>query len=245
MPKLLLKAGRIKVKKIPDFKTEQDLAKEVVAWLKEQAFEVYQEVKIYSSRCDIVAVRAGIHCAIETKLQFNNSVVMQAFRNKNCAEYSYIAVPRYRYGDEKHLLEMFMRQHGIGLIKVEKYAYREGCKIDYEIKPNLNRHARKSPSLYIKNFLNEAQKEQACAGTNRGGYWTPFSHTCSHILKEVQINNGIGLKELAKKIDHHYNTDGSFVSCMRKLIEQGVVKGVEGRLEKGKLKIYLKEQPCP
>lgn len=189
--------------------TEADLAKEVVAFLTEMGWEVYQEVEGPGGRCDIVAVRGKIHWAIECKLSLGLSVMEQAYNwiQTGTAHYVSIATPKYVGGN---LAGVICRQYGIGTLFVKYEEVRE------QTKPRLHRRARGFK-------LHEAQKTFCEAGSNKGGHWTPFKQTVRELINMVRNEPGVEFNRLIKALDHHYSSYATAKSCLRGFIGTHVI----------------------
>lgn len=98
--------------------------------------------------------------------------------------------------------------------------------------PRFRRDARLVESLRSK--LTEQHKDFAAAGSQAGGYWTPFKETCGEVLRLVRQKPGITLKELMGSLKHHYSSNASARSSLIYWADRGKIRGV--RLErKGRL----------
>ncbi len=209
---------------------EVDLAKWIIAYLTDLHWEVFQEVVGYSGRADIVARQSSLVWVIETKTSLGLSVISQANGWRAHAHLVSVGTP--------HLPGVFTeevcKRFGIGIIA----AYRED-QIREVLRPVLNRKPCNIPKLC------EEQKTYAEAGTNGGGYFTPFRRTCNNINNLLNSHpEGMPLKDLVAKIDHHYHTNSSARICLRTWISEGKVPGVELLIEKGKCIVLKVVKKC-
>ena len=217
---------------------EQELAAVVVDWLRAEGWEVYQEVTTGSGRADIVAVRGPVRWAIETKTSLNLAVMDQAADNVAWFHYSSIAVPapaNSSFASPRNwkLAQKVAGLLGFGILRVlpESGARDSRVFVDDRCTPRFNRR----PGLVD---LHEAQKTEGQAGSNGGGYYTPFRATCERLVWYVTRRPGLTLKEAVRNIRHHYASEPSAVQSLAKMIRQQVIPL---RLEHGKL--YLPETP--
>jgi Holliday junction resolvase-like predicted endonuclease len=215
---------------MPDF-SEADLAKKVVAWLREQEWKIYQEVEGGGGVADIVATRGPLVWVIECKKTLGLSVLSQAYKWRYHAHFVSIAVPMTKKRWLEQSAEVFMRDYGIGCLRVDvKGQYYRDVEVAEDPKLFRTRYAKK-----LRESLCEEHRTFAQAGTNRGGHWTPFKRTCGYLVDMVTRpgNNGMLLHEAIKKLEHHYVSDKSAVASLKHLIEKGGVKALEGfRLER-------------
>ena len=216
---------------------ETQIAEKVVKYLQQMGYDVYQEVKLYSRVCDIVAKLGNITWAIECKTSFGLSVMEQAYKWKQNANYVSIAVPKVKnkFGYK------ICQDYGIGVFTlpysgVFTLPYLEWENIVERIKPKLNRNIGTSFMLF------ERQKTHCKAGTATGGYWTPFQETKKNLIKLVESNPGVTFAEAIKKIDHHYATVGGAKSALRQWIGSSAIPELKCENIKGNvLQIFPKD----
>lgn len=210
------------------FTKETDLAKEVICWLKDQQWEVYQEVGTgYGNPvCDIVAVQNNIVWALECKLSASLALLKSA--NNWCgwyANYVSVVVPEVnrKNRDVRGMFERYARHDGIGVVRV-------GTNHIWEtVRPRLWRC--KGKGIYgLRHYLVEAQKTMCEAGSKGGGHWTSFRQTCINMERVVRDNPGITMKELMGKVEHHYRSSSTARSCILKWLQDSKIPGV--RFEK-------------
>jgi len=213
---------------------ETEVAAAIVDWLRVQHWEVYQEVTYCGDIADIVAVQGPAIWVVECKTTLGLDVIAQAWRWIHYAHLVSVgttAPQKLRRCDSfvRHIL----REHGIGLLQTHD-GYDGSLVVDNTEDPPISRP--RFPGL--RDALKEEQKSFAPAGNANGSRWTPFQATCRAVLEYVNENPGVTFKELIKAIDHHYASDNSAKVSLRHWIEQGVVKGVESRLEGRALHVY-------
>ena len=222
------------------FSTETELAKTVIAWLRNMDWEIYQEVQCGSGGpiADIVALRDGITWAIECKLSMSLALLEQAHEWCGRANYTSIACP-YKHLKGHSFAREVMKHFGIGHLSIQgaQYTSMENRSVDERMKA---RFFRKTPES-IKKWLNESQKTFSEAGNSCGSRWTPFAQTCANILEFVKQNEGCSLSDVMKRLKHHYASPASARGAIRKWGLAGSIKGVYFKQE-GKI-ITLQTQP--
>ena len=213
-------------------RSEADVARPVVAWLREMGFEVYQEVSLGAGRgvADIVAMMNGVTWIIETKTSLSWDVLEQADNRKRWGHKVSVACPR-RYKSSRYP-ERILGMVGVGLIYVSA-TMRE---VDEVIEPQFRRRV-----TCIKKYLNEEQKTYVEAGTAGGGHWSPFKETCKELLRVVKEKPGISVKDaIATMTKHHYRTNKTAAACIVQWANVGKIPGVELRQEGKKRTLHLK-----
>jgi len=224
------------------FRSECDLAREIVRYLHDLRWEVYQEVMLRPPDnepnrrervADIVAVQDGQLWVVEVKLSFGLELLEQAYRWLGFANYVSVASPR-----RSHFGSIVCRRFGLGALCASKYL--EDARVIEEIAPAFSR--RTTPRL--RESLVEKQKTFAEAGNAKTRFYSPFQATCEEILKVVTTRPGITLKELLSSIKSHYKTPESARGSIVKWADKGVIPGVEVRREDRKIALYpSKEKP--
>ncbi len=203
-------------------RSEQDIAKQVIALLSEWHYDIYQEVDGPGGRCDIVAVQGKILWAIECKVRFNLAVVEQAHNWLGRAHFVSVAAP----GRPSRFLARVCRDYGIGILEA---GYSEAAEI---FRPRFTRRI-KPLRLY------DEQKTFCPAGSSES-YFTPFKRTRDGIIACVTNNPGIEFSALLKTVEHHYRTLSTAKSCISKYIERGVIPGLRTEIVNRKLCIFPK-----
>jgi len=226
------------------FKSETELAEQVIKYLKDLKWEVYQEVQIasYGSIADIVAVKNGLVWIIECKLSLSLDVIGQAECWTRHANYTSVAVPAsLKDSKGRDFAYKILKQYGIGCFEMphpDSYSYRSHLQ---RIQSKLNRTAITS---LIKRSLCEEQKTWAKAGNSKGSRYTPFQDTTNQILRAVANKPGMTFKELMNEINHHYSSDTCARSSILQWIHRGVIKGVRLKLKGKNYTLYLEKKKC-
>lgn len=210
-------------KKKAAVESEAALARSVVTELQRLGYETYEEVALGygSKRADVVGVRGPVVAIVECKTAMSLRLLDQLCEWDGYAHYLIGAVPYYRRGRAVFRL---LHAIGAGLWSVGQYSD-SGLDVREDIAPQLRRRA---DTRRLLRSLNPAQRsgQMAQAGTNGGGYWTPFAGTCRAIADTVREAPGITLREALAKAGHHYSSTKSALSAMPALIRKGVVAGV-------------------
>lgn len=193
---------------------------------------MFQEVTGAGGRADIVARQGSIVWVIETKTTFGLPVIEQAKRWSLHAHLVSVGTPSYpgEFGQE------VCRLFGVGIISSGR-TYSDGSGTKEVLRPRLNRKPWKLPRLC------EEHKTYAEAGTNGGGYFTPFRRTMRIVEEEVRRTPGITIKELVKRVDHHYCSDSTARQCLAKWLMSGEIPGYGVQYEKGKNIVVKLEVP--
>lgn len=204
------------------FTSEAEMARIVVGWLKEQRWEVYQEVAHMGRRADIVATRGPLVWAIETKLSLSLSLFDQVMGWRPFAHHVSMATP---YGPSQQLRRI-LQEKGIGVLIVTSH-------VNEMLQPRLNRKA------WNKWRLREEQKSYAEAGNANGRYYTSYRGTCDALFALVKRSPGISLKDAMKGIAHHYSSMTSACSAMSHWLRFDKVPGIRCEKEGRFLRLYL------
>lgn len=236
-------------------KSEADLGKIVVQYLRDLGWEVYQEVSWGqggNKRADIVAVQDRVIWILELKKTFGFDVLAQAeeWIHWNCAHKVSVVTPEPKKGRVKaYGFRKKMAEHiGAGWLQVRNGRWGQPDFVSTEATPRIQRRLRDD---HLGTFIREEHKTALEAGSQGGGYWTPFRGTALAVQETVRTCPGITLKELIEKVDHHYRSDAGARSSIRKWVSQGVIEGVEFRKEGRKLTLHPKsllsqsETPSP
>jgi len=211
---------------------ETELAKAVVAYLREYQWEVYQEVVVGGPRADIVGVRGNLLWVVEVKAALSLRLLDQAAGWIGRSHYVSIAVPFDSHPMHRSFAGRFLKQLGIGTLYVRggSHPAYDPLHAREDEKPAF---LRRVDSSHILRSLNEAQKSSV-AGIAGGGYWTPFRGTCGELRRFVREHPGCKVKQAIDSIHHHYATPASAVGSLYKLISDGKIEGLvidgDGRL---------------
>ena len=217
--------------------TEAELAAEVVKWLEGQKYEVYQEVQVgsYGRRADIVAVMAGRIWVIETKTTLSMAVIEQAVQWVGKTHWVSVCVPATKRGHTaRQFAQRVLKRFGVGIIS---YNDRQGWRSIQETRGDLCRKILPHLPDLLKAH-GEEFKGQLPVGSEGGGYWTPFKHTCNDLTRYVAEHQGCTMKEAIEGITHHYASDKSARGSLAHFIHDGVVEGLVLKHEEGKAKLY-------
>lgn len=201
-------------------KKETDLGLAVADWLKSQHWEVYQEVRfggVGSRRADIVAVQDNIVWVVECKTRYTLGVLQQAQYWE--VHYRSVAVPRIsvRYKNRHRDYSVAKRYYKVGVLEVEHYAPNDWhCR---EIVPApLQRHFHER-AKYYRSKLTPLHKTYAQAGSNEGGYLTPYRITMMNVQAFIEKNPGCTLQEIIDDLGKgHYKTTQSAKGSIRKAL---------------------------
>ncbi len=225
-------------------KSEADLGKIVVRYLEDLGWEVFQEVSWGGGggkRADIVAVKDRVVWVLELKKTFGFDVLAQAeeWIHWNCAHKVSVVTPAPKRSIKNyHFRRKMARQVGVGWLQVREGRWGQPDYVTTEEKPRIQRRLRRD---HIGTYLREEHKTTLEAGSQGGGYWTPFKGTAIAVRETVRRFPGISLKELIEKVDHHYRSDAGARSSIRKWVEKGVIEGVEFRKEGRKWTLHPKD----
>lgn len=217
---------------------ETDLAKSVIAWLRDLKWEIYQEVQVFSYGpvADIVAVLGSVIWVIETKSSLNLDVMRQANNWRPFSNFVSVAVPVLKFRDgafRYHILDLL----GVGLLRVRRNEYFKEVEVDELIRPVLNRHT----GSRLKESLREVHKTFAEAGNAEKIRWSPFQQTCSGVKKYVDAHPGATLKEVIDNVKTHYHSTDTARSCISKWAEEGAIRGVK-KVRDGKVCRFYPEE---
>ena len=194
--------------------SEIDVAKNVIAYLTDLRWEVFQEVTGQQGRADIVARQGSIVWIIETKTTFGLPVIEQARRWIPHAHRVSVGTPSYPGNFGQEVCRLF----GVGILSAGR-ALSDGSGTTEVLAPKLNRKPWKIPRLC------DEHKTYAEAGTNGGGYFTPFRRTMRIVEEEVRRHPGITIKALVDRVDHHYSRNSTARQCLAKWLIGGHIPG--------------------
>jgi len=211
---------------------EEKLAAKVVAWLKAQHWDVYQEVQKvrFGPVADIVGAFGPLRWVVECKMTLSLALLEQAMMWEHQAHFISVAIPRSHGSRGRAAARRFCDQNGIGMLAV-------GSFIQVYARPAMRRYAATWE-------LHEAQKTYAPAGTASGRHWTPFAETCDRLRTLLMSEPGLPLSVALSKIGHHYASDATARATISHYLRKrpGVVKGIECRREGRYLRLYLEEK---
>jgi hypothetical protein len=207
---------------------EVEIGQVVVAWLRGQGWDVYQEVSAGYGEptADIVAVQGAATWVIETKRNFGLVVLAQAWWWSNYATFVSVATkPTRRTRAMSGFVAHLLRCSGIGSLVVGAYG------VQREAGPRRNR-----PLLadQLRRMLVPQQMVVGEAGSCGGGYWTPYQETCRELFDVVKQDPGIRFREAMQRITHHYRTDATARSCLLRWVQANKVSGVRASIDEAR-----------
>jgi len=198
-----------------DYEKETELARAVVVWLRANGWEVWQEVDGFF---DILAVCAGVLWSIETKLAFSSPVLVQAWRRRGSAHRISVAtLPGPSHRSTRLYHARCARELGIGVVSVDRYGVRERT---------VGRLHRAPGATKLLKRLEMIPRDYVEAGTNGGGYWTPFKGFVERLEAYVGAHSGCAVKAVVRDVPHHYATEASARNRVGLLAKQGVFENV-------------------
>jgi hypothetical protein len=222
--------------------SEIELAKQVIQWLVDQHWEVYQEVQF---RCgggvaDIVAVRNNITWIIETKTTLSLTVLEQASRWNSI--FRSAAVPAAFKKDNRSLAYRIAHDYlQIGIIEVPVNSTYD--VVTEVICPPIQRqNYRFSKNYYLPELLEE-HKTYALAGNNSGSRFTPYRRTIDSVRRFIEKHPGCSIKEIMTNIgETHYSSAATAKSCIFSALQTFESDWCEAVVENGRYKFYVKEK---
>lgn len=214
------------------------MARHVVAWLRDQQWEVYQEVALHSGVADIVAVQRPLVWIVEAKLTLGLDVLAQASRWVGLAHKVSAAVLWGSRRRNNEFVSSICAWRGIGLMLVSDRDYGEAWSSPVREDVQARLHRRVNAGWASR--LVPEQQTYAEAGNSAGQRWSPFKATCREVLRVVRQQPGIQVKALIEQVSHHYNCASTARSCIMTWAVAGKIPGVEVRVEGRSARFY----PC-
>jgi len=214
--------------------SEAKIAAQLIGYLTDQGWDLYQEVEIDGRRADIIAIMRPKVWIIEVKLHYGLKVLEQAMFWRGLCHYVSVAIPRPNRWRilQSNLISRVHAMTGIGLLNIGSYG------VDELYSSALNR---KADISWVKRLCPE-HKTYAKAGTNDGGYFTAFAATKKEFTAFVHCHPGLTMKEI---IDHlgrlHYANMTCAKTALAHWIIVGHLPGVARRQEGNKVRYYLSE----
>lgn len=212
---------------------ESELAEKIIEHLEKKGYTSYKEVSMRgkggNARSDCYFTKEvngkTETIAIETKMSMTLKVVEQADRWKKHANQVYVCVPtvtRKGWKSRKFAIKM-CKALGIGVFEY-------GVKGIKESNVGIINEKAKMPPLY------EEQKSSV-AGNDSGQFFTAFKNTVNELDKFMDDKDEYLLTDLIKEINHHYKSENSAKSSLKKMIERKVIDNYT--IEKKSNKIYV------
>ncbi|MBF84587.1 MAG: hypothetical protein CL489_08945 [Acidobacteria bacterium] len=232
------------------FNNEEELAAYFQNYLESKGFDCYPEVvfDIFSGRPDIVAVKNNKIYVFECKMNFGLNVVTQTFRWFNrykpsygFPDYIYAVTPYKKSASRRNeLLDSVMKQNGIGHImvgdpRVGRAKMFDGSTHFYEkdIHSVLDAKPQRKGQEYGKVLIEQLYDDMkdANAGTTGTEIMTPFKRTMNRVKEIMQDGVARTPKDMLPLIEkiggHHYSSNSSFYSQVRKLYHLADLKVVQ------------------
>ena len=223
--------------------TEADLCRYVVRYFQDQHWDVYQEVQLRQGGpiADLVVTQRKLVGIVECKQSLGLPVLEQAFGWKPYAHLVWVAT--WKNGNRSQLAWNIMKDYGLGYIT----QYRTNPDSNYADERFAPRLLRLPPNLeLLTQKLKPEHKTTVAAGSNRGGYLTPFKMTCWELSRIVEEQPGITLREALGKFKHHYASTRSAMCNLPQWIAKGKVSGVRLDRSDGRPRLQLEpKQAAP
>ena len=214
--------------------SEASLARRLIQWLKQNRWDVYQEVQpyTYGNCADVVAVKPGLVWVIETKTSLSLDAMAQAHEWLTSANMVAIAIPygRKQRSKSRHFAKMVLRQYGIGLIEVHMQWTYTTVAVEPKQDPNV------PGAVQLRQSLCKEHQTFAQAGNAVGKRFTKFQQTVQRLTAHVVANPGVLLKDAVAAIDHHYANRASAKNSLRERLKDGTIKTI--RLEHPSMRLY-------
>lgn len=226
------------------FDSEAAMAVHVVAWLRDDGWDTYHEVQVENGGgiADIVASRGPILWVIECKMALGLPVIQQASRWVGLAHRVSVAVPiGPPFGRARRAFRFAVDvadRFGIGVLTVDD---------PHDGHANVEeRHRcaflRSACCQKVRGALIPQQKDSV-AGSNTGGYWTPYKQTVHRFCEIVREHPGIAMREAVSSIQHHYASDVSARQTLSRDIRFGALKGVRIERDGRRLLLFPTDHP--
>jgi hypothetical protein len=202
---------------------ESELAEHIIKYFEKQGYECYKEVSKNgrggSARNDCYFVKKENGeivdtIAVETKMSLNTQVIYQANNWRKMSSRSFVAIPkatRKDFKQRKFLYDICKNYLGVGVIEMDRKTY-----LVNEVSPAKVNNKPILPPLY------EAQKD-SIAGNDKGKFVTAFSNTVALIHEYMKDKEVAELKVVVENIKHHYKTNTSAISSLKKYIGTSVI----------------------
>lgn len=218
---------------------EVELGPPVIAWFTEQRYDVYQEVPAAFGVADIVARSGPLVAVVEMKVALTFDLLAQARRWRGSAHMVWVAVP-WSKADRREAERVFA-DAGIGVLSVRwlQIPVAGGdklCSVDAIARPKFNRRVNVDD---VVRYIQDEHRTYTAAGSRGGHHWTTFKETCKRLKAYLAEHDGALLKDAVASTEHHYASDAGARAHLAKLIEKGVVSGVEMRRDGKAKRLHL------
>ena len=192
---------------------ETRLAAAVIAWLRADGWQVWQEVSSGNSAADIVAMMDGRIWIIECKASFGLDVIAQANDWRGHAHWISVAVPLARQTRASILGRRVCRDLGVGVLTVVGLTFTSNqVRIVEDVAPRIMRWKRRwlmetSPLTQMRAKLATYPQDYHEAGSACGGAWTPYKSSCATVAEYVRTHPGCTCPEMIREVGSlHYST---------------------------------------
>jgi len=101
---------------------EEELRKPVHEFFEKKNYHVFDEVKLFSRKIDVVAKRRSETIAVELKLRDWRKAIQQAYLDLRVSDYSIVALPETMWGRINREIYCEAYYYGIGLLSVDGVA---------------------------------------------------------------------------------------------------------------------------
>ncbi len=208
--------------------TEAQVARAAETWLRLEGFDIYREVSdgYAGARADLVGRRGRTVHVVETKTRLSLDLIDQAAAWIGRAEQVSVCVPD-RAGTYDRLPIVVLRQLGVGLLEARSL---EGAWANAVVGLPARWHRVRGPDRRgrdpVLSLLRDEQRTQGEAGTNLGGYATPFRRTMHAVAEHVRANPGCTIRDVVAAVEHHYPTEKSARACVARAIVDKLCPGV-------------------
>lgn len=189
--------------------SESDLCLKLEEYFRE--WEIYKEVPC-GGRLDIYVKKGVLWVSVEVKKQLSCSLIMQAFRHKPHANYSYIAIPELRNSIDG---EEICKKLGIGVLEWET----KNCG-----EPHWNERVHPAFQRKIIPYRVLDRMKKAIAGVQHNTE-SEFKITVHAICRTLERHNGrYPIKRLFADSHYHYAHSKSATQTITKYCELGKIK---------------------
>lgn len=202
-----------------------------MAELQRQGFETYEEVSVGygDKRADVVAIRGPLVAVVETKRTMGLGLLNQLMGWRGRAHWIIGAVSAGRLdGAARRLCAV----EGFGIWTVSSED-----TIGEPLSPVLHRWVDRSVRQRCVEG-NRSSQSPVAAGTNRGGFFTPFRGTARALAEVVATHPGINLRSALGAVKHHYRSSRSAISSLPGCIQRGIVPGVRMERQGKEIRLY-------
>lgn len=233
----------------PPFASEADLAKVVIAWLRDAGWTIFQEVEHHGDIADIVATRAGKVAVVECKLHLNPEVLHQADRWLTRAHFAWAAAPERRStSDAWRFAQTACRKLGIGLLGVESHERwrdvttagsptRFETYVETAVLVRVDAAEQKVDGVKLLATLRPEHETYAEAGSPTGHRWTPFRETERDVVAYVKTHPGELARDVLRVVPHHWRSKAP-AGTLLALIRRGIITGIRAENGKGGARLF-------